>query len=163
MNNLDLQNIYAVWYIYPAVWCSWHLISQNFFHQHYLLFSRLYKSLLLHPKMGPSLILIDFCMDSLHSLFARIDSLVGLLSTIQNQVMLPLTNLYRFVWDYSICMVPQRNLVTMVAHLFLQFLKTWCVKDRQSSLAYPQSNGKADLAGITTKRIVNGNRIFRVH
>ena len=33
----------------------------------------------------------------------------------------------------------------------------WCVKPRLSSVTYPQSNGQAELAVKTTKRIVNGN------
>ena len=41
--------------------------------------------------------------------------------------------------------------------LFQQFLKTWCVKHRLSSVAYPQSNGRAELTIKTAKRIVSGN------
>ena len=40
---------------------------------------------------------------------------------------------------------------------FQEFLKTWCVKHRLSSVAYPQSNGQAELAVKTAKRIVKGN------
>ena len=40
---------------------------------------------------------------------------------------------------------------------FLEFLKTWGVKHRLSSVAYPQSNGRAELAVKTAKRIVLGN------
>ena len=41
--------------------------------------------------------------------------------------------------------------------LFQEFLQTWCVRHRLSSVAYPQSNGRAELAVKTAKRIVNGN------
>ena len=40
---------------------------------------------------------------------------------------------------------------------FQEFLRTWCVKHRLSSVAYPQSNGRAELAVKTAKRIVKGN------
>ena len=40
---------------------------------------------------------------------------------------------------------------------FQEFLQTWGVKHRWSSVAYPQSNGCAELAVKTAKRIVNGN------
>ena len=40
---------------------------------------------------------------------------------------------------------------------FQEFLQTWGVKHRRSSVAYPQSNGHAELAVKTAKRIVNGN------
>ena len=40
---------------------------------------------------------------------------------------------------------------------FQEFLKTWCVRHRLSSVAYPQSNGRAELAVKTAKRIVKGN------
>lgn len=40
---------------------------------------------------------------------------------------------------------------------FQEFLKTWCVRYRLSSVAYPQSNGRAELAVKTAKRIVKGN------
>ena len=40
---------------------------------------------------------------------------------------------------------------------FQEFLKTWCVRHRLSSVAYPQSNGQAELAVKTAKRIVKGN------
>ena len=40
---------------------------------------------------------------------------------------------------------------------FQEFLQTWGVKHRRSSVAYPQSNGRAELAVKTAKRIVNGN------
>lgn len=39
--------------------------------------------------------------------------------------------------------------------LFKQFLENWSVKHRLSSIAYPQSNGPAELAVKTAKRIVN--------
>ena len=41
--------------------------------------------------------------------------------------------------------------------LFQKFLKTWCVKNRLSSVIYPHSNGRPELAVKTTKRIVHGN------
>ena len=41
--------------------------------------------------------------------------------------------------------------------IFQEFLHTWCVRHRLSSVAYPQSNGRAELAVKTAKRIVNGN------
>ena len=40
---------------------------------------------------------------------------------------------------------------------FQEFLQTWGIKHRRSSVAYPQSNGRAELAVKTAKRIVNGN------
>lgn len=40
---------------------------------------------------------------------------------------------------------------------FLDFLKTWGVKHRLSSVAYAQSNGRAELAVKAAKRIVFGN------
>ena len=40
---------------------------------------------------------------------------------------------------------------------FQEFLKMWCVNHRLSSIAYPQSNGQAELMVKTAKRIVNGN------
>ena len=40
---------------------------------------------------------------------------------------------------------------------FTQFLKDWAVKHRLSSAAYPQSNGRAELAVKTAKRIIIGN------
>ena len=40
---------------------------------------------------------------------------------------------------------------------FQEFLKTWCVGHRLSSVAYPQSNGRAELAVKTAKRIEKGN------
>ena len=40
---------------------------------------------------------------------------------------------------------------------FQEFLKTWCVRHRLSSVVYPQSSGWADLAVKTAKRIVKGN------
>ena len=39
---------------------------------------------------------------------------------------------------------------------FQGFLHTWGVKHRRSSVAYPQSNGRAELAVKTAKGIVNG-------
>ena len=40
---------------------------------------------------------------------------------------------------------------------FQEFLHTRGVRHRRSSVAYPQSNGRAELAVKTAKRIVNGN------
>ena len=40
---------------------------------------------------------------------------------------------------------------------FQEFLRMWCVKHRLSSIAYPQSNGQAELTVKTTKRIVKRN------
>ena len=40
---------------------------------------------------------------------------------------------------------------------FQEFLRTWCVKHRLSSVAYPQTNGREELAVKTAKRIVKGN------
>ncbi len=40
---------------------------------------------------------------------------------------------------------------------FTQFLKDWAVKHRLSSAAYSQSNGRAELAVKTAKRIIIGN------
>ena len=40
---------------------------------------------------------------------------------------------------------------------FQEFLKTWCVRHRLSSVVYPQSNSWAELAVKTAKRIVKGN------
>lgn len=40
------------------------------------------------------------------------------------------------------------------AYSFQQFLKTWAVKQRISSVAYPQSNGRAELAVKTAKRLI---------
>ena len=40
---------------------------------------------------------------------------------------------------------------------FTQFLKDWAVKHRLASAAYPQSNGRAELADETAKRIIIGN------
>ena len=45
----------------------------------------------------------------------------------------------------------------MQSQKFLDFLKAWKVKDRVSSVAYPQSNGRAELAVKTAKRIVYDN------
>ena len=44
-----------------------------------------------------------------------------------------------------------------VSSIFQEFLQTWCVRHRLSSVVYPQSNGRAELAVKTVKRIVNGN------
>ena len=41
--------------------------------------------------------------------------------------------------------------------IFQEFLRTWCVKHRLSSVTYPQSNGRAELMVKTAKKIVNGN------
>ena len=41
--------------------------------------------------------------------------------------------------------------------IFQEFFQTWCVTHRLSSVAYSQSNGQAELAVKTAKRIVNGN------
>ena len=41
--------------------------------------------------------------------------------------------------------------------IFQEFLQTWCVRHRLSSVTYPQSNGWAEFAVKTAKRIVNGN------
>ena len=41
--------------------------------------------------------------------------------------------------------------------IFQEFLTTWCVKHRLSSITYLQSNGQAELTVKTIKRIVNGN------
>ena len=41
--------------------------------------------------------------------------------------------------------------------IFQEFLRMWYVKHRLSSVAYPQSNGRAELTVKTAKRIVNGN------
>ena len=43
------------------------------------------------------------------------------------------------------------------SNTFQEFLWTWFVKHRLSSITYPQSNGRAELAVKTTKRIVKGN------
>lgn len=43
------------------------------------------------------------------------------------------------------------------AHTFQQFLRTWGVTQRISSASYPQSNGRAELAVKTAKRIIYGN------
>ena len=40
---------------------------------------------------------------------------------------------------------------------FQEFLRRWCVKQRLSSVAYPQSNGRAEFAVKTAKRIVKEN------
>ena len=40
---------------------------------------------------------------------------------------------------------------------FRAFLQTWCVRHRLSTIAYPQSNGWAELTVKTTKRMVNRN------
>ena len=40
---------------------------------------------------------------------------------------------------------------------FTQFLRDWAVKHRLSSAAYPQSNGWAELAVKSAKRIISGN------
>ena len=40
---------------------------------------------------------------------------------------------------------------------FTQFLRDWVVKHRLSSSAYPQSNGQAELAVKSAKRIISGN------
>ena len=40
---------------------------------------------------------------------------------------------------------------------FTQFLADWAVKHRLSSAAYPQSNGRAELAVKSAKRIISGN------
>ena len=40
---------------------------------------------------------------------------------------------------------------------FTQFLRDWAVKHRLSSAAYPQSNGRAELAVKSAKRIICGN------
>lgn len=40
---------------------------------------------------------------------------------------------------------------------FKQFLDDWAVKNRLSSIAYPQSNCQVELAVKTAKRIINGN------
>ena len=40
---------------------------------------------------------------------------------------------------------------------FIQFLQVWAVKHRLSSAAYPQSNGQAELAVKSAKRIISGN------
>ena len=41
--------------------------------------------------------------------------------------------------------------------IFQEFLQTWCVRHRLSSVAYPQSNSRTELTVKTRKRIVNGN------
>ena len=41
--------------------------------------------------------------------------------------------------------------------IFQEFLRTWCVRHRLSSVTYPQSNSWAELAVRTAKRLVNGN------
>ena len=41
--------------------------------------------------------------------------------------------------------------------LFQQFLKTWCVKHRLSSAAYPLHYGRAELTVKATEKIVNNN------
>ena len=41
--------------------------------------------------------------------------------------------------------------------IFQEFLQTWCVRHRLSSVTYPQSNGQAELTGKIAKRILNGN------
>ena len=41
------------------------------------------------------------------------------------------------------------------SHSFRQFLETWAVMHRISSVAYPQSNGRAELAVKTAKRLLN--------
>ena len=43
------------------------------------------------------------------------------------------------------------------AHQFQRFLISWDVKHRVSSVAYPQSNGRAELAVKAAKRIIYGN------
>ena len=40
---------------------------------------------------------------------------------------------------------------------FTQFLRDWVVKHRLSSAAYPQSNGRVELAVKSAKRIISGN------
>ena len=40
---------------------------------------------------------------------------------------------------------------------FKQFSQDWAVKHRLSSVAYPQSNGQAELTDKSTKRIITGN------
>ena len=46
---------------------------------------------------------------------------------------------------------------TFTSSTFQEFLKTWCVRHRLSSVVYPQSNGRTELAVKTAKRIVKGN------
>ena len=41
--------------------------------------------------------------------------------------------------------------------IFQEFLSSWCFKHRLFSVAYPQSNGRAELAVKIKKRIMNGN------
>ena len=45
----------------------------------------------------------------------------------------------------------------MQSQKFIDFLKLWQVRDRVSSVAYPQSNGRAELAVKAAKRIVYDN------
>ena len=40
---------------------------------------------------------------------------------------------------------------------FLSFMKTWGITRRLSSAYYPQSNGRAEAAVKTAKRIITGN------
>ena len=42
---------------------------------------------------------------------------------------------------------------------FPQFLQDWAVKHRLSSAAYPQSNGRAELAVKLAKRIISGDTV----
>ena len=44
-----------------------------------------------------------------------------------------------------------------MSHAFQNFLETWGVRHRLSSVAYPQSNGRAELAVKSAKRIIYGN------
>ena len=44
-----------------------------------------------------------------------------------------------------------------ISNLFQEFLQTWSVKHRLSSVAYPQFSCLAELTVKTVKRIVNGN------
>ena len=43
--------------------------------------------------------------------------------------------------------------------IFQEFLRTLCVRHTPSSVAYPQSNGRAKFVVKTAKRIVNGNTV----
>ena len=43
------------------------------------------------------------------------------------------------------------------SRIFQELLQTWCGRHRLSSVACPRSNGQAELAVKTVKRIVNGN------
>ena len=44
-----------------------------------------------------------------------------------------------------------------MAESFQQFLKLWCVKHKLSSVSYPQSNGRAETAVKSAKRIIHNN------